>query len=86
MGKQVELFLQEKNISKEQFLKEELFGRFLFGYYWKKMLIDGSIYEEHTKSGGVKLLYRKDGTIFCEFKTVEDWNMFKSLLDTWTYP
>jgi hypothetical protein len=86
MGKEVELFLQEKKISKEQFLKEELFGHFFFGYYWRKMLTDGSVYEEHTKSGGVNLLYRKEGTIFCEFKTVEDWNRFKSLLNTWTYP
>ena len=86
MGKQVELFLQEKNISKEQFLKEELLGRFYFGHYLKTMLIDGSIYEKHAKSGEVTLFYRKNGTIFTTFKTVEDWNLFKSVIDSSTYP
>lgn len=86
MGKAVELYIQEKNITKEQFLKEELLGRFFFGYYVKKMLSDGSVYEEYTKSGGVNLVYEKYGKIFCEFETVEDLNKFKSELDTWTYP
>ncbi len=86
MDKAVELFIQEKNITKEQFFKEELLGRFFFGYYLKNILNDGSVYEEHTKSGGVNLLYRKNGKIFTTFETVEDWNIFKSELDKWTYP
>ena len=66
-------------------MEEELLGRF-FNERLKTLLANGSIYEEYAETGEVKLLNQEDRKTFCEFKTVEDWNKYKSYLDTLTFP